>query len=223
MLNAQAVGRMAALFLVMVASLFGSAGTLAYWQGWIYLAVFFGASLLIVLYLSKNSPALLARRLRGGPFAEKRRSQRVIMAFLSIGFIALLVLAGLDRRFDWSDVPPWLALVGDLLAIAGFAITFLVYRENAFSSATIELAEDQKVVSTGPYAAVRHPLYAGASLYLFATPLALASYWAFLAPFCIMPFLVWRLMDEEAFLSMNLPGYVEYRRNVRYRLVPFLW
>ena len=200
--------------------LFLIAGTVHYWQAWVYLAVFFGASLWITIYLMKKDPALLERRLRGGPTAEKEKPQKIIMLFTSIGFIALLVVPALDHRFRWSSVPPSSVIVGDLLTALGFYLVFRVYRENPFTSATIEVADSQKVVSTGPYALVRHPLYASGLLWLPGTPLALGSYWGLLVLFAMMPFLIWRLLEEERFLVKNLPGYREYCAKVRWRLIP---
>jgi protein-S-isoprenylcysteine O-methyltransferase Ste14 len=203
--------------------LFVPAGTLLYWQAWVYLAIFTGASLLITLYLIEKDPALLQRRMSGGPTAEKEMTQKVIMLFASIGFIALLVVPALDYRFGWSAVTPSVVMVGDVLVATGFYFIFLVYKENTFTSATIEVAENQKVVSTGPYALVRHPMYASALLYLIGTPLALGSYWGLLAVVFMSPFLIWRLLDEEKFLATNLPGYVEYQDKVRHRLLPYVW
>ena len=222
-LNKKAFGSLVILFFVTAALLFLPAGTILYWQGWAYLAVFFGASSLITLYLAKNDPALLKRRLSGGPWAEKERAQKIIMAFTSIGFIALIVVPALDFRFGWSAVPLPVVAAGDVLVAIGYVIIFLVYKENTFTSATIEVAEDQKVISTGPYALVRHPMYAGGVLYLLGTPLALGSWWG-LVPFAAtLPFLIWRLFDEEAFLGRNLPGYAEYRNKVPFRLLPGVW
>ena len=149
--------------------------------------------------------------------------QRVIMFFASVGFIAILIVPALDHRFGWSAVPSYTVIVGDFLVGIGFYAIFLVYKENTFTSATIEVAEDQKVISTGPYAFVRHPMYAGGLLYLLGTPLALGSYWGFLALAAMTPFLIWRLLDEERFLSKNLPGYTEYCAQVRWRLIPGLF
>jgi protein-S-isoprenylcysteine O-methyltransferase Ste14 len=222
-LGAKAWLSLALLAAVMGLLLFVPAGTAHYWQGWVYLALFVGASALTTLYLLKRDRALLERRMRGGPTAEKRPMQRFIMICTSIGFIALLVVPGLDRRFGWSDVPLALVVVGDALVAIGFSLIFIVYRENTFTSATIEVAENQRVVSTGPYAIVRHPMYASASLYLLGTPLALGSYWGLVPIAAMLPFLIWRLFDEEAFLVRNLPGYVEYRTRVRHRLIPFIW
>lgn len=200
--------------------LFVPAGSLSYRYAWVYLAIFLSAAALTTRYLMKNDPALLSRRLRGGPIAEKEPAQKVIMLFASIGFVALLVVPALDFRFGWSSVPIWLVVVGDLLVGIGFYCIFLVYTENTFTSATIEVSEGQKVITTGPYAVVRHPMYAGALLYLFGTPLALGSYWGLLALAATMPFLLWRLLDEEKFLAKNLPGYAEYMNRVRSRLIP---
>ena len=129
----------------------------------------------------EKDPALLKRRLSSGPTAEKEKTQKIIMFFVSVGFIALLIVSGLDYRFGWSAVPPYAVITGDILVAVGFYIIFFVYKENSFTSATIEIAEDQEVISTGPYAVVRHPMYAGGLLYLLGTPLALGSYWGFLA------------------------------------------
>jgi len=208
---------------VMGALLFGPAGTLRYWQAGVYLAVFLGASVPTTLYLMKRDRALLARRMRGGPMFEKEATQRIIMLFASLGFIALLVVPALDHRFGWSAVPLWAVLLGDVLVAVGFYLIFLVYRENSFTAATIEVTPGQTVVTTGPYAVVRHPMYAGGLLYMLGTPLALGSYWGFLALAAMTPFLLWRLFDEERILTRDLPGYAEYRQRVRHRLVPRLW
>jgi protein-S-isoprenylcysteine O-methyltransferase Ste14 len=222
-LNAKAGLGLVGLAVVMGLLLFIPAGTVHYWQAWVYLAIFTGASLLTTLYLMKRDPALLERRMKGGPTAEKRLSQKIIMVFTFFGFIALLFVPALDHRFAWSAVPPGVIVAGDVLVAIGFYLIFLVYRENTYTSATIEVAEDQKVISTGPYAIVRHPMYASASLYILGTPLALGSYWGFVPLAAMMPFLIWRLFDEERFLATNLPGYSEYQERVRHRLVPFVW
>jgi protein-S-isoprenylcysteine O-methyltransferase Ste14 len=219
-LNAKAWLGLVFLAVAMGLLLFLPAGTVQYWQAWAYLGVFFGASLLITLYLMKRDPALLKRRLSGGPTAEKETTQKVIMAFASIGFIALLVVPALDHRFMWSSVPLYAVIAGNALAALCFCITFLVYKENTFTSATIEIARDQKVVSTGPYAMVRHPMYAGGLLLFIGTPLALGSFWGLLAFVATLPALIWRLLDEEKFLAKNLPGYTEYCAKVHWRLIP---
>jgi protein-S-isoprenylcysteine O-methyltransferase Ste14 len=222
-INARAWLALAVLVVVMGLLLFVASGTVHYWQAWVYLSIFTGASVLTTLYLVRKDPALLERRMSGGPTAEKQLTQKFIMLCTSISFIALLVVPAFDHRFGWSTVPLVGVMAGDVLVAIGFYFTFLVYRENTFASATIEVTENQKVISTGPYAIVRHPMYASASLYLLGTPLALGSFFGLVPIAAMMPFLIWRLFDEESFLARNLPGYTEYQKRVKHRLVPFVW
>jgi protein-S-isoprenylcysteine O-methyltransferase Ste14 len=222
-LNARAWFALAVLAAVMGLLLFVPAGTVRYWEAWAYLVIFVGASALITLYLMRRDPELLERRMRGGPTAEKQSAQKFIMLCTSIAFIALLLVPAFDHRFGWSAMPIAAVMAGDVLVAIGFYLIFLVYRENTFTSAIIEVAENQKVISTGPYEIVRHPMYASASLYLLGTPLALASYWGFVPVAAMMPFLIWRLIDEERFLARNLAGYTAYQERVRHRLIPFVW
>jgi protein-S-isoprenylcysteine O-methyltransferase Ste14 len=207
----------------MEALLFTPAGTFAYWQAWVFLAAYLSASLAITLYLLKNDPKLLKRRMRGGPIAEALRVQKIIMSFASVVFISLLVVPALDRRFAWSSMPPVLALAGDGLVLLGWLGIFIVFKENTFGSATIELAADHKVIDTGPYAFVRHPMYSGGLILLLGTPIALGSWWGVLVMVSIVPALIWRLFDEEKFLARQLPGYLDYQKKVPYRLVPLIW
>ncbi len=179
-LNLKAFAGLLLLFVAMAALLFVPAGTLDYWQAWTFLAVYFASSLALTLYLMKKDPELLQRRMRGGPTAEKEPAQKIIMSITSLGFIGLLVVPALDHRFAWSQMPPDMALAGDGLVAIGWLAIFFVFRENSFSSATIELAPDQKVISTGPYALVRHPMYAGALVMLAGMPIALGSWWGLL-------------------------------------------
>jgi protein-S-isoprenylcysteine O-methyltransferase Ste14 len=211
------------LAIAMAVLLFLSAGTLRYWHGWIYLSLFLGMSVAITVDVMRRDPALLERRMKAGPTAEQRPVQRIIMAGASLGFIGLLVVPALDFRFKWSVVPLSLVVLGDLLFVLGFGFIARVYRENTFTSATIQVAEGQRVITTGPYAVVRHPMYASALLYLIGTPLALGSYWGFIALAFMLPFLIWRLIDEERLLARDLRGYAEYQQRVRYRLLPFVW
>jgi protein-S-isoprenylcysteine O-methyltransferase Ste14 len=170
-----------------------------------------------------KDPQLLQRRMSGGPAAEKEPTQKIIMFFASLEFIGLLIFAALDHRFVWSRMPSYMALAGDGLVVAGFIAIFFVLKENTFSSATIELAADQKVISTGPYAVVRHPMYAGAIVMLLGIPIALGSWWGLLVFVSMMPALIWRLIDEEKFLARNLLGYTQYQQRVRRRLIPLVW
>jgi protein-S-isoprenylcysteine O-methyltransferase Ste14 len=203
--------------------LFFPAWTLDYWQAWLYLFVFVSSSALITAYLWKKDPKLLERRIEAGPGAETEKSQKLIQLLASFVFLGAMILPSLDHRFSWSAVPLPVVIAGDVLAALGFLIVFLVFRENTFTAATIVVALDQKVVSTGPYAIVRHPMYSGALVMLFGTPLALGSWWGVLMFVPMIFTIAWRACDEERFLFKNLSGYKDYCQIVRYRLVPFAW
>jgi len=218
--NAKAWVSLFVMTIVIGVLLFVPAGTIHYWQAWAYLGIYFIASFLITFYLTKRDPALLQRRMRGGPTAEKRKSQRTAMLLATTGFIAAMVVPALDHRFRWSRVPNFAVILGDVLTALWFFAAFLVFRENSFSAATVQVAEGQTVISTGPYAIVRHPMYAGGLISFIGTPLALGSWWGMLALLVVLPALIWRLVDEERLLQSNLPGYTEYSRRVRYRLIP---
>jgi protein-S-isoprenylcysteine O-methyltransferase Ste14 len=209
--------------LLMAALLFVPAGTFDYWQAYVFMAVFVGGSAAITVYLAIKNPQLLERRMNVGPTAEKQPTQKIIMVFTLLGFIALLVVPAFDRRFMWSRVAAWVSVIGDLLVALGFLLVYFVIRENSYAASTIQVAEGQTVISTGPYAVVRHPMYAGVLPLLIGTPLALGSWWGLFVLVLSMPALIWRLLDEERFLHKHLPGYTGYTRKVRYRLVPFVW
>lgn len=222
-LNIRAIGWLLVLLVVMGAVLFVSAWTFNYWQAWVFLSVFGLSSLAVTVYLMKNDPKLLERRMHGGPTAEKELSQKIIMSAASIGFAAILIVPALDHRWHWSAVPPYAVIAGNILIVLGWTIILFVFRENTFTSATIEVVADQRVVSTGPYAVVRHPMYSGSLLYFLGIPIALGSWWGLLVGMLMMPVFVLRLFDEEKLLARNLPGYSEYMDRVKYRLVPFVW
>ena len=203
--------------------LFAPAWTLDYWQAWLYWFVFAASSALITAYLWKKDPKLLSRRIDAGPGAESEKSQKQIQLLASFIFLAAMILPSLDHRFSWSAVPLSAVLAGDVLTALGFFIVFLVFKENTFTAATIVVTPGQKVVSTGPYALIRHPMYSGALVLLFGTPLALGSWWGLLMFMPMLFTIAWRARDEERFLFKNLSGYKEYCQIVRYRLVPFAW
>jgi protein-S-isoprenylcysteine O-methyltransferase Ste14 len=222
-LNLKAFGGLLNLTICLGLLIFGAAWTLNYWQGWVFIAAFMGSSLAITLYLMKADPRLLERRVKAGVTAEKRIAQKVIQGVAGLAFISTMVLPALDHRFRWSQVC-WIASVaGDCLVAAGFFIVYRVFKENSFTSGVIEVGEGQEVVSTGLYAVVRHPMYAGALILLAGAPVALGSWWGLLMILPMLVVLMWRLTDEERFLVKNLPGYAEYRNKVRFRLVPMIW
>jgi protein-S-isoprenylcysteine O-methyltransferase Ste14 len=208
---------------VLAAALFGLARTWAYWQAWLFLAVFGLAAGAITVDLARHDPALLARRVQAGPTAEKAPLQRVIQSFASLAFLGLFAVSALDRHAGWSRVPVAVVLAGDGLVAAGLFVVFRVFRVNTFTSATIEVERDQQVVATGPYAVVRHPMYAGALVMLLGVPLALGSWWALVAVPVMTGVIVWRLLDEERQLARDLRGYDAYLARVRHRLVPGVW
>jgi len=210
--------------LVVIAVLvFVPAGTVAYWQGWLFIIVFALSTNLIGLYLARNDPALLQRRMKFGPQAEPRPVQKALVGLAFVAFSALPVVSALDHRLGWSDVPDWVSVFGAFLVWLGLMIDLLVFRRNSFGASTIETMEGQTVISSGPYALVRHPMYVGALVMLVGVPLALGSYWGLLFVIVFVPVLALRILDEEAMLLRELDGYAEYTRSVRYRLVPGVW
>jgi protein-S-isoprenylcysteine O-methyltransferase Ste14 len=210
-------------FVVLVVVIFAPAWTFRYWQGWACLAAFFVPACLITVWVAKNDPALLERRLKAGPKAEKEWGQKVVQMIASVVFLADFAVPAIDHRFGWSSVPNYAAVIGDLMMVLGFVVVFEVFKANSFTSGIIEVADDQKVISTGPYGLVRHPMYVGGLIMLYGIPLALGSWWGMLINVPMTAAIVWRLLDEERFLSEKLAGYPEYREKVRYRLVPMVW
>ena len=203
--------------------LFLPAGTLIYWQAWVFIIVFMVAVNALGIYLSLHDPELLERRKRVGPAAEQKTAQKIIVSLLIIGCIAVLLCSALDHRFGWSHVPAAVALLGDGLVLLGLLICYFVLRENRFGSSTVQIMDGQHVISTGPYALVRHPMYVGTLIMIAGVPIALGSWWGLVLLALIIPVLIWRILDEEQLLAGDLPGYREYTRTVRYRLVPYVW
>jgi protein-S-isoprenylcysteine O-methyltransferase Ste14 len=214
-----------AMVIGMGAELFLPAWTLDYWQAWVFIVLVVGCSNAIGVYLALKDPALLARRHRAGPTAEKRPAQRIAQTFFILSVAAVLVLSALDHRFVWSPpVPTWVCLAGDLLVALGFVLFFLVLRSNSYAASNVEVSERQQLVSTGPYGIVRHPMYAAAVLMGVGMPLALGSWWGVLVAVVGAPaYLIVRILDEEMLPKSDLPGYTECMRRVRYRLVPHVW
>ena len=203
--------------------IFGPAGTFAYWQGWAFILTFSVCTNIIGLYLAKTDPALLERRLKVGPGAETRPAQKAIISLAFAAFAALFVVSALDKRLGWSTVPASVSILGDAFVAFGLMIDLRVFQENSYGASTIESMEGQKVISTGPYALVRHPMYVGVLIMVLGVPLALASYWGLLFLFLNVPILMLRIRDEETMLEQELEGYADYMRHVRYRLIPGVW
>ena len=207
-------------FVVLGVLIFVPAGTLRYWQAWMYLVTLFVPMTAGLSYLVRSDPGLLERRMRKH---EKEPAQRRLVRLLWLVSFATYVVPGLDQRFGWSRVPAAASIAADALVLAGYSLILRVFRENTFASRVVEVERGQRVIKTGPYAIVRHPMYLGAVLIFLPTPLALGSYWASIPALLLVPLLVQRIRNEEEVLSRDLPGYREYVGQVRSRLLPRVW
>ncbi|ORB83477.1 hypothetical protein B1987_06800 [Mycobacterium kansasii] len=203
--------------------LFYPAGTFKYWQAWVFIAVFAVATIVPGIYLARTNPSALQRRMHAGPRAETRTAQKFIIMGAFVGVFAIMVVSALDHRFGWSTVPTALCLVGDLLVATGLAIAMLVVVQNSYAAATVTVEAGQNVVSSGFYRFVRHPMYVGNVILMVGMPLALGSLWGLLGVVPGVLMLVFRILDEEKALAVELDGYREYMRRVRYRLLPHVW
>jgi protein-S-isoprenylcysteine O-methyltransferase Ste14 len=222
-LNKQLVRSSVLGTLVMLALIFIPARTFQYWQGWTYIAVFIICSGAYTVYLAKHDPVLLKRRTEAGIYHEKEFTQKVVLALLFAACIILVVLSPLDVRFGWSLMPWQVSIIGNALVALSFYIFYLVSKVNTYAAANVRVEEGQKVISTGVYGFVRHPMYFGALFLFIGTPLALGSWWTLLLVPALIPILVARILNEEQVLVRELPGYIEYKHNVRYRLIPSVW
>ena len=196
------------------------AGGPGFWQGLRYWLVFTLCSAALTLHFLQRDPALIDRRLKQ---TEKEESQQLIRGVVNAVLIMLLVVAGLDHRLDWSDVPAPAVALANVVVVLGFAVIFLTFQANSHAGATVDVSPQQQVVSSGPYALVRHPMYLGAALIILATPFALGSEWAVPWALAAVACLAWRLVEEERYLSHHLPGYDAYRQQTPYRLIPYVW
>jgi protein-S-isoprenylcysteine O-methyltransferase Ste14 len=200
--------------------MFLPAGSFRFWEAWVYAVAILIPLLITLFYLTKNDPALLERRLR---LKEKEKKQKLIVKISRIPFIIGFLIPGLDYRFNWSDIPFSLIIIANIVVFFGYFLVFLVFRENTYTSRIVEIEKDQKVISTGPYSYVRHPMYTGMILMFLATPIALGSWWATIA-FIFWPLiLIIRIYNEENLLCKDLPGYKKYCQKVRFRLIPYIW
>jgi protein-S-isoprenylcysteine O-methyltransferase Ste14 len=205
------------------ALLFLPAGSLNYWQAWLFIAVFSVVTTIPSIYLAVKNPEALQRRMRAGPAAETRTAQRIAISGTILSVVAVLVVSALDHRFGWSHVPTAVVLAGDVLVAVGLGIAMLVVIQNSYAAATVTVEAEQTVVSTGLYGLVRHPMYVGALIVMIGTPLALGSYWGLLTIAPGLLALGYRISDEEKMLADELVGYREYTQKVHYRLVPGVW
>ncbi|HEY7188337.1 MAG TPA: isoprenylcysteine carboxylmethyltransferase family protein [Vicinamibacterales bacterium] len=209
--------------LAFAALIFLPAWTWRYWQGWLFFGVFAATTIVFTIYLARYDRALLERRMNAGPQHEQERSQKIIVSLVLAAFFASIALAALDRRYGFSPVAPWVTVLGNLVVVLSFLFIFWVTKVNSYAASNIRVEMNQTVIDTGPYAYVRHPMYAGAVWLFVGMPLALGSWWPIGLMVLVVPVLLWRLLDEERILVRDLPGYREYRQRVRYRLIPGVW
>lgn len=196
------------------------AGTLSFLNGWLFMGILFIPMLILGVVLLIKAPALLEKRLNA---KEKRRAQKGVTSLSAVMFLAGFIVAGLDHRYGWSQIPLWGVIAAAVVLVAAYALYAEVMRENAYLSRTIEVQQGQRVVDTGLYGVVRHPMYA-VTLWLFlAIPVVLGSLWAVLCFVPYVPAIVLRILDEEKLLTAELAGYADYTKKVKYRLLPLIW
>lgn len=207
-------------FILLPSFFFLIAGTVNYWHAWVYCAIILFPALFVTVYFLRKDPEFIERRMRT---KEKEKPQQLFIKLGSVVFLLAYIIPGLDYRFGWSSVPVAVVLIADVIVLIGYLLIFMVFNENHYASRVIEVVKGQKVISTGPYAFVRHPMYLGALVMYLATPAALGSYWGIVA-FIPLPFLLaMRILNEEDVLRRELKGYKDYMKKVRYRLVPGVW
>lgn len=212
--------RFSLVFLILGMVFFLSAGTMTYYEAWAYLFTISLPMLIFGIFMFRHDPEFLERRMKT---EEKRKEQKLIQKAAVLPFLLVYLLPGLDKRFGWSDLPFSTALLGLALALLGYLLILYVFMTNSYASRVVEVAEGQRVITTGPYALVRHPMYVGVIFFYGVTPIALGSFWAMIPSLLIIPILVFRIKDEEKELLENLAGYREYTQKVKYRLLPFVW
>ena len=200
--------------------LFLPAGTFAYWHAWLFIGILFVPMFIAGIVLIVRQPELLRKRLDA---KEQQLEQKWVVALSGLMFIAVFVVAGLSHRFGWYMLPDWAVFVATVVFLAAYALYAEVMRENVWLSRTIEVQENQQVVSTGLYGIVRHPMYSATLLLFLSMPLVLASPWSFAIMLLYIPIIALRIRNEEQVLERELKGYTEYKQRVKYKLIPFIW
>ncbi len=207
------------IMVVMGLVLFLPAGSLKYWEAWIWWSIISAMTLFIAAYFLKRNPELLSRRMK----VKEKEPQPAIIRFLSFLSLFAFLVPGFDYRYHWSAVPVWIVILANALVFLGYLFIFLVFKENSYASTVIQVEKEQPVITTGPYAVVRHPMYTGLLIIQLFTPLALGSYWALIFSLLFVPMIMFRIKKEEELLLRDLPGYADYANTIRYRLVPYVW
>ena len=216
----QAIAKFLLGVILVGALIFLPAGTFSYPGGWLLMGLLFVPMFLAGLVMMAKNPSLLESRLKG---REQEKTQSLAVKLSGLMFLGGFVLAGLNFRFGWHSLPKGVVIAGCVIFLAAYALYAEVLRENTYLSRTVEVQENQKVIDTGLYAAVRHPMYSATLLLFLSMPLILGSLYAFFVFLLYPPIIIFRLLEEEKFLMRELPGYTEYLRKVKYRLIPFIW
>jgi len=196
------------------------AGTFNYWQVYVYFAVLVIPMVFVIFYFLKKDPKFLERRTR---IKEKEKAQIIIQIIFSLLFLSMFIISGLDQRFEWSNIQFYLVILANIIILSGYILIFFVFRQNSYASRIVEVDKNQSVISTGLYSIVRHPMYVGVIIMSIPTPIALDSWWGLLPAAAIPLGLILRILNEEAVLKRDLPGYEEYCQETKYRLIPFAW
>ena len=196
------------------------AGTFNYWQVYLYFTIIIIPMIFVLRYFLKNDPSFLERRTRA---KEKEKEQLIIQIVFSFVFFSGFIIPGLDKRFGWSNVPLIIVIIADLVILLGYLLIFFVFKQNSYASRIVEVEKDQKIITTGLYGLVRHPMYIGVIIMYVPTPIALGSYYG-LIPMAAIPLaIIFRIINEEKVLCNDLPGYKDYRQKTKYRLIPYIW
>ena len=212
--------RFSAIIVMMLLLILLPARTIYFWEAWVYMALLFIPATCLLFYLIKKDPEVLEKRMK---VKEKEKEQKLIMSISSLFFVGALLIPGFDKYYGWSNIPLWLKIFGDIMVFLGYIMFIVVLLQNRYASRIIELQEKQKVIDTGLYSVVRHPMYDAFLLLYGFSPLALGSYWMLLGNVSLILVIVFRILNEEKVLKKELAGYEEYMQNVKYRLIPGLW
>ena len=219
-LFSQAIVKFLSGLLIVGLLLFLPAGTFAFWQAWLLMGILFVPMFLAGLVMMQKSPALLRKRLDA---REAQSEQRAVIALSGLMFLAAFVVAGLNFRFGWIVLPDWVSYVSAVVFLLAYGLYAEVLRENVWLSRTVEVQENQKVVDTGLYGVVRHPMYLSTLLLFLAMPLVLGSVISFVIMLAYIPIIARRIRNEEQVLESGLEGYTDYKKRVRYKVIPFVW
>ena len=217
----KAVVKFSFIYVLLGLCFFLPAGTFNFWEAWLYIGTFSSAMIIFLIFLIRKDPALLKRRLET---VEKRNKQKWVIWLSNLLFLSIYFIPGFDKRYEWSNVPIWLVILADLIFALGYLFFFWVMRENSYAAHNVKVEKGvQKVITTGPYAIVRHPMYSAVIIMFGITPLALGSYWGLIPLSAIFVLLYFRITDEEQLLKEELDGYKEYMKQTKYRIFPKIW